>query len=142
MKIHLGWLAAGLLVFAVMACHFSTNSNSSSSNGPISEGHMAKDHNGEPGDETNTFNPSDRTVHCLVTLKEANEGTRMKFSWWIVDADGKKNEKLKDIEYTTGPKENIVHGHLTSPRDWPAGKYKCEVDVNDHTEKTIDFWIK
>lgn len=36
----------------------------------------------------------------------------MKFSWWIVDAGDSKNEKLKDIEYTTGPQENIVH--------WPS----------------------
>ena len=142
MKLHSGWLAGGLLLAVVLACNVSKNGNTSSSDGPISEGHMAKDNNGEPGDQTNTFSPGDRTVHCVVELKEAKEGTRMKFSWWIVDAGDSKNEKLKDIEYTTGPKENVVHGHLTLPRDWPMGKYKCEVDVNGHTEKTIDYWVK
>ncbi|HVS20650.1 MAG TPA: hypothetical protein VHD88_02315 [Pyrinomonadaceae bacterium] len=142
MKLHSSWLAVGMLVFAVFACNIGKNSNSSDSNGPISEGHMAKDKNGEPGDQTNTFNPSDRTVHCVVTLKEPKEGTRMKFAWWIVDAQGTKNEKMKEIEYTTGPGENLVHGHLTLPRDWPTGKYKCEVDVNDKLEKTIDYWVK
>ena len=137
MKLHSGWLAIGLLIFAVMAC-----STSNTSSGPISEGHMAKDNNGEPGDSTNTFAPGDRTVHCLVTLNEAKEGTRIKFAWTIVDAGDSKNEKLKDIEYTTGPKENIVHGHLTAPRDWPTGKYKCEVFVNDKSEKTIDYYVK
>jgi hypothetical protein len=137
MKLHSGWLAVGLLIFAVMAC-----STSNTSSGPISEGHMAKDNNGEPGDTTNTFGPGDRTVHCLVTLSEAKEGTRIKFAWTIVDAGDSKNEKLKDIEYTTGPKENIVHGHLTAPRDWPTGKYKCEVYVNDKSEKTIDYYVK
>ena len=137
MKVHSGWLAIGLLIFAVMAC-----STSNTSSGPISEGHMAKDNNGEPGDSTNTFAPGDRTVHCLVTLNEAKEGTRIKFAWTIVDAGDSKNEKLKDIEYTTGPKENIVHGHLTAPRDWPTGKYKCEVYINDKSEKTIDYWVK
>jgi hypothetical protein len=140
MKLHSGWLAAGLLIFVVLACNVSKDGNSSS--GPLSEGHMAKDKGGEPGDETNTFNPGDRTVHCVVTLKEPKDATRLKFAWWIVDADGKKDEKLKDIEYTTAEKENIVHGHLTSARDWPTGKYKCVVDVNDHTEKTIDYWVK
>jgi hypothetical protein len=137
MKLHPGWLAVGLLIFAVMAC-----STSNTSSGPISEGHMAKDNNGEPGDETNTFAPGDRTVHCMVKLKEAKEGTRLKFAWMIVDAGDSKNEKIKDIEYTTGPKENIVHGHLTAPRDWPTGKYKCEVYVNDKSEKTIDYYVK
>jgi hypothetical protein len=140
MKLHSSWLAVGLLAFALFSCNISSNDNSSS--GPISEGHMAKDKDGEPGDTTNTFNSSDRTVHCVVKLKEAKEGTRMKFTWWIVDADGKTNEKLKDIEYTTGADENIVHGHLTAPRDWPTGKYKCEVAVNDKTEKTVDYFVK
>ena len=137
MRIHSGWLAIGLLIFAVMAC-----STSKTSSGPISEGHMAKDKNGEPGDETNTFAPGDHTVHCVVTLSEAKEGTRMKFSWVLVDSGDVKNDKIKDIEYTTGAKENIVHGHLTAPRDWPTGKYKCEVFVNDKSEKTIDYYVK
>jgi hypothetical protein len=137
MKLHSGWLAVGLLIFAVMAC-----STSNTSNGPISEGHMAKDNNGEPGDTTNTFAPGDRTVHCVVKLNEAKEGTRLKFAWTIVDAGDSKNEKLKDIEYTTGAKENIVHAHLTLPRDWPTGKYKCEVFVNDKSEKTLDYYVK
>jgi hypothetical protein len=137
MKLHSGWLAVGLLIFAVMAC-----STSNTSSGPISEGHMAKDNNGEPGDQTNTFAPGDRTVHCMVTLKEAKEGTRIKFAWTIIDAGDSKDEKIKDIEYTTGPKENIVHGHLTAPRDWPTGKYKCEIFVNGNSEKTIDYYVK
>ncbi len=137
MKLHSGWLAIGLLIFAVMAC-----STSKTSSGPISEGHMAKDNNGEPGDQTNTFAPGDRTVHCLVTLNEAKEGTRIKFAWTIVDAGDSKNEKLKDIDYTTAAKEKIIHGHLTAPRDWPTGKYKCEVFVNDKSEKTIDYYVK
>ena len=137
MKLHSGWLAIGLLIFAVMAC-----STSNTSSGPISEAYMAKDNNGEPGDQTNTFAPGDRTVHCLAKLSEAKEGTRMKFSWWIVDAGTQKNEKLKDIEYTTAAKENVVHGHLTAPKDWPTGKYKCVIDVNDKTEKTIDYYVK
>jgi hypothetical protein len=141
MNRHSAWLAAGLLVFAVLACNMSKNGNSSS-NGPISEGHMAKDNNGEPGDKTNTFSPSDRTVHCVVTLAEAKEGQRLKFTWSVVDAQDTKNEKLKDIEYTTTSGDNVVHGHLTWSKDWPSGKYKCEVEVNDHLEKTIDYWVK
>jgi hypothetical protein len=139
MKLHSGWLALGLLIFAVLACNVSKDGSSS---GPISEGHVAKDKDGEPGDKTNTFSPSDRTVHCVVTLKEGKEGQRLKFTWFIVDAEGVKNEKLKDIEYTTEGKENFVHGHLTWSKDWPSGKYKCEVEVNDHLEKTIDYFVK
>lgn len=140
MKPHLAWLAGALLLFAVLACHFSTNSNSTS--GAISDIHMAKDNGrGDPGDETNTFRPSDHTVHCLAKLRNPKEGTRIKFSWWIVDAQGTTNEKIKEIDYTTGPNDNVVHGHLTVPRDWPKGKYKCEVYVDGALDKTIEYWV-
>ena len=63
----------------------------------------------------------------------------MKFSWWIVDAEGSKNQKIKDIDYRTKPLENIVHGHLTLPQDWPIGKYKVQVYVNGDLDKTVNY---
>jgi hypothetical protein len=153
MKHHPAWLAAGLLVFVVLACNLgkkTTNSNSNSSTASdqgsgsaIKEIHMAKDDgHGAPGEETESFAPSDRTVHAVATLKEAKAGTQMKFAWWIVDADGTKNKKIKEIDYTTGALENVVHGHLTLPQDWPAGKYKVQVFVNGDLDKTVAYVIE
>ena len=57
---------------------------------------MAKDNGrGDPGDETNTFHPDDHKIHCPVTLKDPKEGIKVTFIWWIVDAGGTKDEKLK-----------------------------------------------
>jgi len=138
MKTHSAWLAIGLLLFVVLACEYS-----SSSSGAISEGHMAKDNgSGAPGDETNTFNPEDRNVHCLVKLKNPKEGIRIKFSWWIVDAGGSKNEKLKEIDYTTESSDNMVHGNLSVQRDWPEGKYKVDVYVDGNLAKTLTFNVQ
>ena len=158
MKHHPAWLAAGLLVFVVLACNLSKNSNTNSNSNSnsnsntssdlgsgqaIKEIHMAKDDgNGAPGDETNTFAPSDRTVHCVATLKNAKSGTQMKFSWWIVDADNTKNQKIKDIDYTTGALENVIHGHLTLPQDWPVGKYKVQVYVNGDLDRTLAYSVR
>lgn len=140
MKPHPAWLAGALLLCVVLACSFSTNSNSSSSN--FSDIHMAKDDgNGKPGDETNTFNPGDRTVHCLAKLKNSKEGRKIKFVWWIVDAGGTKNDKIKEIDYTTGANDKTVHGHLTVQKDWPRGKYKCEVHVDGALDKTIEYYV-
>jgi hypothetical protein len=138
-KCHPGWLAAGLILFVIMACSYST---SDSGSGPISNAHMAKDNgSGEPGDETNTFKPSDHTIHCLIKLSDPKEGTRITFSWWELDGSGSKKDKIKDIDYTTQGAEDMVHGHLTLPSDWPAGKYRCEVSVNGKVEKTLDFVV-
>ena len=158
MKRNSAWLAVGLLVFVVLACslgkkstNVSTNSSATAdsapldatSTGAIQELHMAKDDgNGDPGDETNAFSPGDRTIHCVAKLAAAKAGTKMKFSWFIVDAGGSKNEKIKDIDYTTRGLENIVHGHLTLPQDWPSGKYKVEVLVNGNLEKTALYSVK
>ena len=160
MKHHPAWLAAGLLVFVVIACNLgkrtaNVNVNSNDNRPPVAttedagpgnhiqEVHMAKDNGrGAPGDETTSFSAGDRTIHCVVKLKEAKRGTAMKFSWWIVDADGSKNQKIKDIDYTTRTLENIVHGHLSLPQDWPIGKYKVQVYVNDDLDRTVPYSIQ
>jgi hypothetical protein len=160
MKHHPAWLAAGLLIFVVLACSLgkktaNTNSNSNSnsnansssstdtgSGAGLKEIHMAKDDGGIPGAETDSFAPGDRTIHCVTTLKEAKSGTQMKFAWWIVDAEGSQNQKIKEIDYKTRPLENVIHGHLTLPQDWPAGKYKVEVYVNGNLDKTAFFSVK
>ena len=160
MKHHPAWLAAGLLVFVLLACNLgrrtaNVNVNTNENRAPVAEAedlgpgnyiqdvHMAKDNGrGAPGDETLSFAPNDRTVHCVVKLKEAKRGTAMKFSWWIVDADGTKNQKIKDIDYTTRTLENVVHGHLSLPQDWPIGKYKVQVFVNGDLDRTIAYSIQ
>lgn len=160
MKRHPAWLAVGLMLFVVLACSFgkrttnlstnkTANDNSvadtsdASATGAISEAHMAKDDgSGDPGQETNSFKPKDRTIHCVTKLKDAKSGTQMKFSWFIVDADNTQNEKIRDIDYTTRALENVVHGHLTAPRDWPEGAYKVEVYVNGTLEKTVRYTVE
>ena len=161
MKHHPAWLAAGLLIFVVLACNLgkraadnsNVNSNSnressaeaedSGSGNFIKEIHMAKDDgNGQPGAHTSIFAPGDRTIHSVATLKEAKAGTQMKFSWWIVDADGTQNQKIKDIDYTTKALESVIHGHLTLPQDWPTGRYKVQVYVNGNLDRTVPYAVQ
>ncbi len=160
MKHHPAWLAAGLLVFVVLACNLSRNTNRNSnstanansqptaevdlgSGVAIKEIHMAKDNgNGQPGSEALSFEPGDRTIHCVTTLNTPKAGTAMRFAWWIVDAGGSHNEKFKEIEYTTRAREYLVHGHLTFSRDWPIGKYKVQVYVNGDLDRTVFFDVR
>lgn len=158
MKRHPAWLAVGLLVFVVLACNLAKKNTNQTTNrtetnetpspeatgsGVIEEIRMARDDgNGDPGEETDTFSSSDRTIHCVVRLAEAKSKTKLKFSWWIVEAEGSENQKIKDIEYTTRALENVVHAHLTLPQDWPKGKYKVEVYVNGNLEGTVGYTVK
>jgi len=162
MRIHPGWLATALLVLVVLGCNLSKNSNNSNnSNGNhnankatpaptrlanadvfVDRIYMAKDDNGKPGDKTTSFAAGDRTVHCVIELNKAKKGTQVRFIWKAVDVEGSQNEEIKTIDYTTNSFENKVRGHLTYPKDWPTGKYRVEVYINDSLDKTIDYTIE
>lgn len=149
MKIHPGLLAVALLAFAVLACNSGSNKNSSStttsSSGPsvpgqyISDIYMSKD---KDGAKVTSFSPSDKTIYCIAELKEGKSGTSVKFTWTALDAGGAQNEKIKDLDYTTGENEDKVFGHLTYPEDWPTGRYKVDVYINGQLDKTIEYTIK
>jgi hypothetical protein len=164
MKRHSGWLAAGLLLFAVLACNMSKNGNNNNSNNSnaninknsntttnsrpanadvyIEDIHMAKDKNGDPGETTTTFEPSDHTIHAVADLNKAKAGTQVKFVWTALDVTGSKNGEIKTIDYTTKSFENKVHGHLTLPYDWPKGSYQVEIFVNGALDKTVKYTIE
>ena len=166
MKRHPAYLAAGMLLFAVLACNLSKNSNNNNANNSnknsnsntskatpqptraanadvyVDKIYMAKDKDGQAGDETTSYAPGDRTVHCIIELNKAKKGTEVRFIWKAADVEGSRDEEIKTIDYTTNSFENKVHGHLTLPRDWPAGKYRVEVYINSSLDKTIDYTVE
>ncbi len=145
MKRYSGWLAAGLVLFAVLACNLSKNSNntnnSNNSNKSNSNSNktsnstakprdpnaviyiekivMAKDQAGDPGDTTTAFDPNDLTIHCVINLNKAEKGTVVKFIWKAIDVTGVPSGEFKTIDYSTNSFENKVHAHLTRTSDWP-----------------------
>jgi len=160
MKFYRGW-PAGLILMALVGCSGGTRTNSniaapspptntSSAEvvlGPrqfISELRMAKDDgSGVPADASaNVFGESDQTIHCVAMLKEPKSGTRIRFSWWVVEAEGAKNEKIEDVEYTTKAGEPAAHSHVLVPKDWPIGKYRVDVYVNGALDGSIPFSVQ
>lgn len=153
MKRHPAWLAAGLVIFALLACNLTKNSNSSSSDNrsvntsnadvSVDRINMAKDDGGKPGDPTSSFAPDERTVYTVVILNKPKEGTRVKWVWLAVDAQPfQKNQQLQSAEYTTGPDDTNVHGHLTWSKDWPQGTYRCEVYLNGVLGKSVNYTVE
>ena len=139
MKSYASLLALALLFFAMLAC----SGKIGSGDDKIKNLYMAKDSGGSAGDKTSSFSPSDRTVYCVAELNNADAGTKVKFVWIAVDVvDTLKNEKIKDIEYTTKAMENKVSGHLSYPQDWPKGTYKVEAYVNDKLEKSVEYKVE
>lgn len=164
MKRHPAWLAAGLVIFALLACNLSKNSNNSNNSNKnsnentntnsnkqssrsnpevyVNRLYMAKDENGKPGDETSSFQAAEHTVHCIAELNKAKKGTKVRFIWKMLDVAGSKDKEIRTTDYTTNSFENKVHGYLTLPYDWPKGKYGVEVYIGGELDKTIDYSIE
>lgn len=162
MKRHPGWLAAGLMIFALLACNLSKNRNSNNSNNSnsnenrqtntqpkrsnadiyVDRVYMAKDQSGKPGDETTSFAPTDHTVHCIAELNKAKKGTDVRFIWKMIDVEGSRNKEIRTTDYTTKSFENKVHGHLSLPYDWPKGRYGVDVYIDGELDKTIEYTIE
>lgn len=161
MKYHSAWLAAGLLLAVVLACNLSKNSNNRNTNentnrvasGPtpnrpanadvyVDEINMAKDKDGDPGDEATSFEAGDHTIHCVIKLNKAKGGTKIKFTWKAIDVTGMQNGDIRSIDYTTRPFENTIHAHLTYTTDWPKGSYQVDVYINGVLDKQIDYTIQ
>lgn len=163
MKRHPGWLAVGLVIFAVLACNLSKNKNNSNNSNNknsnenktvntqpsrsnpdvyVNRVYMAKDDDGKPGDETTTFGAADHTVHCIAELNKAKKGTEVRFIWKMIDVAGSRNKEIKTTDYTTKSFENKVHGHLSLPYDWPKGTYGVEVYINGELDKTLEYTIE
>ena len=165
MKRHSGWLAAGLLLFAVLACNLGKNKNNSNNSNSNSNANnrnsntvqtnrpanaevyvdtlsMAKDDDGKPGASTTTFAPSDSKIHCVINLNKAKGGTKIKTVWVAADVEGTKNQQLKTLDYTTNSFEKKITGYLTWNGEWPKGQYRLEVYINGALDKTIDYTIE
>jgi hypothetical protein len=108
----------------------------------ISSVHMARDNGSEqPGDEADTFSPSDRIIHCVIQLSDSQAGTTIKFKWIGVDAGVLKGHLIKELEYTTKAQETKVNAHLTLQQDWPVGSYKVDIYLNGQLARTITYKV-
>lgn len=127
-----------------------TSANSSNANRKpaptnveITRAYLARDNgNEEPGDEVQSFSPSDRTVHVVVQLDHAAEGTQVSFDWIAVDAGGLKDRSIKKLDYMTKALESKVHAHLTVPEDWPEGDFKVDIYLNDQLARSIAYKVE
>lgn len=156
MKRHPAWLAAGLLLFVVLACNLSKNRNgngnsnansnaNSGSNRPANaevfteEVYMAKE---ADGPATSTFSPSDRKVHVVINLNKAKSGTDVKVIWIAEEVEGASNRQLKTLDYTTKAFEKKIPGYLTWSQDWPKGRYKVEVFIDGNLDRTVYYEVE
>ncbi len=149
MRLNSSMLAGGMIVLAIFACNNSNNrnSNNNGSNRPanaeiyVDSVHMAKDNNGDAGESTTSFAPSDRMVHVVINLNKAKAGTQVRVVWTAADVEGAKDKELKSLDYTTTAFDKTIPGYLKWSQDWPRGQYKVEIYINGVLDKTINYSV-
>ncbi len=103
----------------------------------------------EAVDPTGSFNPDVPVIHCVVTLANAPDDTKVKARWSVVSAEGQEpNSKIADTDIVAGGSNNIVDFTLKPSGELPVGEYKVDIYLNPKPEnegqpaKTLSFTVK
>ncbi len=102
---------------------------------------LSKGYNGQPVNITQTFAPSDRTIHATVKLDRVSNGDRVKVIWFVLDAGGLRNYRLTDKTQTTR-RMNLIHFATTAPRQWPRGRYRADFYINGQRQNVLTFAVQ
>jgi hypothetical protein len=125
-------LVVSVLLLASLACNFSA------STAKINDAKMYRDKEGTQA--TTTFAPQD-TFYCIVQLANAPDDTKVKAVWTAVEVAGNDpNTQIDEAEMEYG--SGSVTFNLTNNGDWPTGKYKVEIYLNDKLDRTLEFSVQ
>ncbi len=122
------------LALSTAACSVSTAG--------ISDATLARGYvDGKAADVTSTFASTDNPLHYVVTLSNAPSDTKVKAVWTIVDAgDGQYKDKM--LDETEQQANGTVDFTLKGSQEWPIGKYKVDLYLNDKLDRSADFNIE
>jgi len=96
------------------------------------------DGSGNAGETVTEFKPTDHDFHATVKLNRIEGGLKVKLTWVVVDAGGNTNRVLDSSEFTALA-ANVVNGKVSLPNDWPTGKYRLDIYLNDKLAQSVDF---
>jgi hypothetical protein len=123
------------LAFSIAAC---TASTANISDATLAHGYA----DGKALDATSTFASTDTPLHYVVTLSNAPVDTKVKAVWTIVDAgDGQyKDQKLDETLLQSG--SSTLDFTLKGNQEWPKGKYKVDLYLNDTLDRSAAFEVQ
>ncbi len=99
------------------------------------------DGSGNAGEAVTSFSPTDHVFYTVVTLNRIETGLKVKLSWIAVDADGQTPNTVIIEKEFTGLAVNVITGNVSLPNDWPTGKYRLDIYLNDSLAKSVDFTV-
>ena len=120
------------LVILSVACGFSASTAN------IKEAYMARDEQG--ADKTTVFTQNE-VFWCIVQVANAPDDTKVKATWYAVNAEGvDPNFLIDEVETTTAG--GTIPFNLVNDGLWPLGTYKVEIYLNDELNQTLNFEVQ
>ncbi|MCG3139332.1 MAG: hypothetical protein HDKAJFGB_00200 [Anaerolineae bacterium] len=112
----------------------------------ISDVVLAKDAQGanyEPVGITEAFEPSQATLHAIVTLVNAPKNLQLGATWHLIQASGYKPQKIDatTIEVADGGSRNVDFTLKGTQSAWPVGSYCVEIYANDKLALAKSFTV-
>lgn len=97
--------------------------------------------NFEPVDPSTAFD-SNATIHAVVTIKKAPNGTNFSAKWLTTDVgDADKPDKVIDKTETTTDGSRNIDFSLSPTTTFPEGNYRVEIYVNGKLDQLKEFSI-
>jgi hypothetical protein len=99
------------------------------------------DDNGSPGEEVETFAPSDRVQHFEIALDETKVGKHaFVVEFWAVETEAASDVKV--TEFKSGAMvANTVTAQVSLPRDWPVGSYRLDLKMDGTLVDSYDYEV-
>ena len=109
----------------------------------VEDVYLAKDNGeGEAGDVTDSFAPTDIPIHCVVVLADARPRF-VKMLLVAVKVPGVKAEsRVVSATYTTNDKQNRVFFTGRPDGKWVPGTYRIDIFVDAKKERSVNFDVK
>ncbi len=96
---------------------------------------------GEPGEEVEEFKSSERIFHVKARLNRPEVGgITVKVVLVAVDTSAGKDVIIEEVVFK-GLLTNQATSKLELPRDWPVGRYRVDVYLNDRLVSNEEFHI-
>ena|SRR5207245_10674943 len=132
-----------LLLAVAAACWLLCTCSFAVSTAHITSAQLARGYDqGKAVNPTTTFSPRDRVIHLVVRVGNAPAETKVGATWYVVDAGGSQNEKLDSASGTLKSGEDHIDLTLSNTANWPSGKYRVDLMLDDKRDRTLDFEVR
>lgn len=103
---------------------------------------LFRDDDGEAGEETVVFLPTDVPIHCSVALTSV-KAAAVKMTLVAVKANGLRSEtKIVTVGYQTNGNQNTVNFTAKPGKLWAAGKYRVDIFIDGKLNKSKEFDVQ